>query len=333
MTSLPQLTIQHATAPLGEPVACQLVEFLAHKGHPWIDDIQQRARGSMPGVEDHFFIALRGTRPAGHVWYTTDQSDRRLGLIGHVYTHPDYRRQGIAGVLMERAMQEFRHRGGMVMQLFTSTPYSLPFYEKLGFANQYSQQVYHERDWYMCCPTGASSWLADWFVSGEVRMRPLAPADLPRYCLLYNAQRDCVLKDRAQQIGSGLEAELAFIHVLERATTRRGVVYIAENAQLMVGASALVCSDFPHQSHIALFDIYLHSTCVHYARSLADRCLSQREALGAEYIYALAADQTKRMLLPSLGFQSRGIWPRHFRLGQQRLRCELFEWPERDSTV
>ena len=132
-----------------------------------MDDIRRRVRGEVAGAEDHFFVAFDGQRARGPRLVHRLAGRPTIGLIGHVLTHPDYRRRGIARQLMERAMNEFRHRGGTLMQLFTSTPFSLPFYEQLGFENLFSQQVYHDRDWYMRSPRGSDHILHDWFASSD----------------------------------------------------------------------------------------------------------------------------------------------------------------------
>ncbi len=274
---------------------------------------------------DHFLVALVGSRVVGHVWYTISPSAPQLGLIGHVLTHSDYRRRGISRQLMDRAIAEFDEQGGKVMQLFTSTPYSLPFYEQLGFETLFTQQVYHERDWYMRSPRGSAEIVRHWLVPAQLALRPLAPGDLPQYCLLYNLEHDQILKDRAQQIGFGLESELAFIDIMNSQSERRAAVTVLENGPVMLGAASLVRSQFPHQAHVALFDIYLPPAVIDYTQALAQHCLDQRSALNVEHVYALAVDQAKRELFPQLGFQSRGLLAKHYRIAQQRLDCELFE--------
>ncbi len=325
MTRSQKYAIEHFTAPLSESAADTLVTFLQHKGRPWVDDIRRRVRGEVAGAEDHYFVIYDGPRVVGHVWYTVSQADPRLGLIGHVLTHPDYRRRGIARQLIERAMNEFHHCGGMLMQLFTSTLFSLPFYEQLGFEKLFSQQVYHDRDWYMRSPHGSDQILHDWFASSDRRIRPLGAGDLPQYCLLYNAQHDHVLKDRAQQIGCGLEAELAFIDVTNALSEGRATVCVVENSQTIIGAASLIRSVFPHQSHVAIFDIYWPSAAITHIQELAQQCLAQRAALHVEHLYALAVDGAKRELFVQLGFVSRGILKNHYQIAQQRLDCELFE--------
>jgi N-acetylglutamate synthase-like GNAT family acetyltransferase len=317
--------VQHLVAPLSTAGAHDLMAFLDHKGPPWVDDIRRRARGELPGADDHFFVALDGQRLVGHVWYSVAHRDPRLGLIGHVFTDPACRRRGIAARLLEEAIAQFRRGGGVLLQLFTSTPFSIPFYEKFGFENLFSQPVLHDRDWYMRSPAGSGQSLPAWLDSPRVAIRPLAPGELPQYCLLYNAQHDHVLKDRAQQIGLGLEAELTFIRTTGALAEGRGACWVLDNGQTLVGAATLMPSAFSHQSHIALFDLYVLEPAGQHAAALAARCLRARDELGIERVYGLAVDASKRRLFQQLGFTSRGLLPGHYKVAEQRHDCELFE--------
>ena len=201
-----------------------LVSLLWHKGSPWIEDIHRRLSGLLNGVDDCFVAAFDGQRMVATVWYTVARNDPKLGVIGHIYTHPQYRRQGISARLIDVAMTEFRALGGEFMQLFTSTPYTVPFYEQLGFENLHKNQSYHETDWYMRFPVGSSEAIAAWFQSAACQIRPLTDADLPQYSLLYNLEHQTLLKDGAQRIGLGLEAEFAFIHSIGKIQRGKGKV-------------------------------------------------------------------------------------------------------------
>ena len=318
----------HEILRLAHPIepdrARALEAFLAHKGSPWYDDICRRVRGAVEGAEDRFFVALDGSTIVGHVWYTGSKTDRRLGTLGHVFTDPKYRRRGIATCLFRAAMADFVEWGGTTMQLFTSTSLSLPFYERHGFENVFHAQVYHDMDWYMRYPTPPDNHLQDWFRNSPVTFRHLMPGDLPQYCLLYNSEHASVSKNRAERVGSGLEAEFAFIHVSGSLAEGRAACVVMENDQTIVGAASLCCCSYPPESHVALFDIYLHRTFRQHATELTGRCLKMRTELGADMIYAMAVDASKKKLFTELGFASQGVLPSHYRIGSRRFDSELF---------
>ena len=311
-----QLTVPHA--------GMDLVSLVWHKGSPWVEDIFRRSQGQFPDADDRFFVALDDGRMVAVAWYSTWKKNPELGLIGHIYTQAAYRKQGISARLVEAAMADFRDRGGIVMQLFSSTPYTIPFYERLGFENLYANQAYHETDWYMRYPLDSVQQIADWYAGPPREIRPLSDGDLPPYCLLYNSEHDSVLKDWAQSIGLGLEAEFAFINSTAKISKDEGVCYVLENDRTIVGIASLMRQDFPHHSHVASLDLYVHPEFTSESQRLVDACLACRGRIGAEIIYAMGVDQSKRKLLAGLGFRTKAVLPRHYKVGTQYFDCELF---------
>lgn len=326
MSTSSPFSVEHLRAPLSREMAGVVIEFLRHKGSPWIEDIQQRVRGELAGAEDHYFLALADGGLVGHAWYTVAQRDRQLGLLGHVFTRPDARRRGIGRALMAAAMDHFHRHGGSVMQLFTSTPHSLPLYEQCGFECLCAESVYHERDWYMRHPVATANPVRTWFTTSPCELRALSTADLPQYCLLYNSAHDMLLKDRAQRIGSGLEAELAFIDIWAAIERQQGCCWVLDSGHAIVAAASLVADSFPHQSHVGLFDLYAPRLDDTRLLDLARHCLESRAMLGLEKLLAVRVDQQKRNLLLQLGFVPRGQFPGHYRVGSRHYACELLEW-------
>jgi len=309
------IDIQLLCPPLSPADCMELVTFLWHKGDPWVRDIHRRLAGGMPGARDFYFIARRAGELVGHVWYTTREDAPDLGLIGHVYTAPAHRRRGISARLVDAAMAEFRQRGGRVMQLFTSTRYTLDFYQRFGFENLYSNQAYHETDWYMCAPSGAHAELTRTLAAARVTVRPISFGTLPQYCFLYNLEHDTLSKDRAQPVGLGLDAELSFIHMHDKLVARQAAAYALGDDHLLAGVATLCQLDFPHQSHVGIVDAYTDPRFRDHVPQLIEACLGRRAELGIEFVYALAVDTYKRRQFEQLGFRSGATLSRHFRVG------------------
>ena len=146
------IRIECLPVPSADPA---LVQLLWHKGAPWVDDIRRRLAGECAGSVDRFFLAYDGPAMVAHVWYAAAQADPRIGLLGHVFTRPEYRRRGLAARLIEAALDRFRRDGGALMQLFTYAPETVPFYARLGFEQIYASQSAHAADWSMWSPPGA----------------------------------------------------------------------------------------------------------------------------------------------------------------------------------
>lgn len=79
---------------------------------------------------DGCFLAEWEGRPAGTVTTTAYGTD--LAWIGMMLVHPDFRRRGIATVLMQRAIDYLQAKGVRCIKL-DATPDGEPVYARLGF--------------------------------------------------------------------------------------------------------------------------------------------------------------------------------------------------------
>lgn len=80
---------------------------------------------------DGCFLALHAGQAAGTV--TTTAHGRDIAWIGMVLVHPDFRRQGIGTVLLQRAIDCLRVEKGVTCVRLDATPEGQPLYESLGF--------------------------------------------------------------------------------------------------------------------------------------------------------------------------------------------------------
>ena len=122
--------IKTYAAPLPTALTEQLHGFLGHKGEPWLRDIRRRYQGT---GTDLCAVAWAGAVPAAHAWVGLDAASPILGLLGHVYTHPDHRRQGLARRLAEALLAESATHGGRYLILGVDNPAAAALYESLGF--------------------------------------------------------------------------------------------------------------------------------------------------------------------------------------------------------
>jgi len=77
------------------------------------------------------FLAEYDGCPAGTATTTCYGSD--LAWIGMVLVHPDFRRRGIGGKLLHRAINHLRNDRGIACVRLDATPEGRPLYESLGF--------------------------------------------------------------------------------------------------------------------------------------------------------------------------------------------------------
>ena len=105
--------------------------LLSHKGPSWRWGNEQVLR-TQTGLDVFFYLLHRDGDPFANIM-TIEY--RGVGLLGHVYTRPEDRRQGAAMQLMACLMEHFRQRGGQA--LFLGTGYDTPpyhIYRVNGFA-------------------------------------------------------------------------------------------------------------------------------------------------------------------------------------------------------
>ena len=62
-----------------------------------------------------------------------NQTIVKVGGIGGVMTHPEFRHQGIAKAAINRSVEFFRERGDFDFALLVCKPELIPFYERLGW--------------------------------------------------------------------------------------------------------------------------------------------------------------------------------------------------------
>ncbi len=282
----------------------ELLAFLEHKGSPWIEDIRRRVTGHLKDSGDHFLVLRHDDRLVAHAWCCASPRAPEIGLLGHVYTEPDYRKQGFARRLLASLLKDFGARGGRVMQLFTSTPYTLDFYRELGFLERFDAPVDHERDWYMRSGSHADEqWLTESWSSLEHATSPLMASDLPLFSLLYNVDHSMRLKDWSQRIGTGLEAERAFIETWERVQAGTMACAVLRRGPLIAGIASVARGSFAHQSHVARFDCYAQHGSTADLPTLTEHVLESAIGWGVETLVALAVDRAKQEILETLGFR------------------------------
>ncbi len=86
---------------------------------------------------DGCFAAETEGRLVGTV--TTTRYGSGLAWIGMMLVHPDYRRRGIATMLMERSLEYLQDRGVRCIKL-DATPEGQHVYEQLGFSAEWSMR-------------------------------------------------------------------------------------------------------------------------------------------------------------------------------------------------
>ena len=95
------------------------------------------------------FVAERGDTFVGfiHVQARSDHfTHAEIGYVSDIAVHPDHERQGVAGALLDEALQWAKQEGlkALTLEVFEGNGRAMMFYEKHGFARdviQYTRPV------------------------------------------------------------------------------------------------------------------------------------------------------------------------------------------------
>src|SRR5215203_100396 len=125
---------------------------------------------------DRFVIGEVNGVYAGSMNYCAHRDSRDVALLEMVWTHSDYRRMGIARILLQHTLADFRNFGGKAMYLCTTNSAAFALYEKAGF-----RPLIGDGMRYVTPPLDPDTFDSDYFVDvGPARLRPGEWGDIAR---------------------------------------------------------------------------------------------------------------------------------------------------------
>ena len=140
-----------------------ILNILAHKGADWQVHLREALDGRTDALETRWYLAVTG----GHAVANAMTVERHgVGILGHVYTKPDYRQQGLCKAVLTCLMDDFRSRGGRALLLGTgyeSVAYRI--YESIGFQSLRGGFMQY-------LSTDQQSFDAGWFGPGDAVVSP-----------------------------------------------------------------------------------------------------------------------------------------------------------------
>lgn len=142
-----------------------LLQLLAHKPPIWQWQVTQFLTRDL-GIEPRHYILHRDGNPFSHI-LTVEYNG--VGILGHVWTVPEDRGQGAAGLLMGSLLTDYRQRGGKALFLttgFDSAPYRI--YAKHGFRG--FEPGSGKMAWFA---DSEEAFEANWFGSDDAQIQPV----------------------------------------------------------------------------------------------------------------------------------------------------------------
>jgi len=235
---------------------------LAHKPPIWLKHIRKAVRGETDDLGNYFYV---GHREGEVITGVMTVEHNRVGILGHVYTHPDHRRKGAYSALMKHQMDDFRARGGGVLLLGTgyqSPPFRI--YEGFGFRGiigesgcmRYATEEDFEEKYY---------------APADVAIREVRWEDWPRANLLTSQPGADVLRSVAFRLFGESSFEEGFLHLkkgLKEDGRRRA--WVAESTTGALVGITMLTPDPRFRGGVFLLDLVVHANFWDQAGLLLD---------------------------------------------------------------
>ena len=243
------MQIVRVTAPDAEwkqPV----IDFLQHKGGPWLEALQLIFDQSLAGLAVHFYLALLDGKIAGNIM-STEAAQEKVGIVGHVFTRPDHRGKGLCTAIMEVLTRDFVARGGRAMTL--STGYQSPAYH-----------IYYRFGFRPIRETGKMIWeaeaafLENYFAPGATTVRDVRWADWALLDLLYKTESGSFLRGVYHRHYGLAGYEDCFLRFYRLIQERPGQSKVLVKPDREVVGHALLLPEPRWDNNVRLLDLFIH---------------------------------------------------------------------------
>jgi GNAT superfamily N-acetyltransferase len=267
---------------------------------------------------DRFVIGEVDGVYAGSLMYCMPRDTRDLALLEMVWTHPEYRRRGIARILVRHALADFRTVGGVAISLCTTNPVAYAMYLQEGFMPLLGDGMR-----YVAPPHDAHRFDADYFADhGPARIRPGTWGDTARVSMLYNQpEPDWLIKDYPRRVFRDMRYESHYVRVWKPAGEGHGLVLVLESPlRRVVGIVSVVEVDSFYEQHVSTIDFWCCPAYRGQMPELLAAAVRQASEQGAEIVQACIADrdEEKQQLLQSVGFTESARLRGRLRVDNQR---------------
>lgn len=275
----------------------RICSMLGHKGTPWMWHIDQIFAGRTAGLHSRFYLARCGEVLAANVSMFINGLQ---AVIGHVFTSPDHRKQGIARILLQAAMDDARTEGFEVVCLnteFESMPWRL--YESIGFEG--------------ICPSiesgGMIRFLDDssWDSLFDGTPETIRPADWRDYVgiqlLMGCPAADCIRSVHMPVYGRQF-SESGFLKLIQRQTTDGDCrSYLLSNQSGRVYGLGVVDRDplWGNLGRGKVLDVFIHPNGYGLADALMERIASEHSS--PLFCYCDSVSSERITLLTRHGFR------------------------------
>lgn len=273
--------------------------FLKHKGLPWQIHWLKAFDNQCDDLATRFYLLVADGQPISNIM-TCETGG--IGILGHVFTKPDWRGKGAASILMKAACDDFAGRSGIALYLGTaydSMPWHL--YRKFGFEG-------------FLPGTGLMRWvrqpdrLRERLAGTRHTARPLRWCDWPLLqCLCLQPGDDYVRNMGLKRFGP-CDMEGPFLTLQERMqkTPDLRAAVLTNDQGMTVGLGTAMPLD-AHLTDYMLVDLFAHRG----AEPDLPALLQALELPAAKPLLSVVEESAhaRRQALESIGFAAAGCLP------------------------
>ena len=282
----------------------------------WSDVREMVLAGETSGTSiARFFVAEIDGAFAGSMMYFAPRDTREVAALEFVWTEPEHRRKGVATVLLDALLADFRAGGGQAIYLCTTNPHAYALYARAGFHSLVGDGMRY------LAPGHEDFDRTHFAAAGAATARPGTWADLARVSALYNQpQPDWLLKDyhAPRRVFRDVRYESHYIRVWKPASQGRGALMVLENPlRRVTGLAATVEAESYYEQHVHLLDFFVCPAYLSQASELLEATVERAATVGAEIVQVGVAevDRDKQRLLAEAGFREEARLPDRLRSG------------------
>lgn len=296
-----QATLEIITAPTPQEYQ-KILQLLNHKPGPYLNHFNDfhgsGSDGVIEGLEWRFHLARTGADYVANI--CTWERDG-LGILGHVYTRPEWRGLGLAGAMLHFQDEDFRARGGRIMELNTgyqSMPYRL--YQKHGYVDVAGAPG-------SMVKTSQPDVWPDLYREAATHLTPFQWRHWPSANLLFLTEHPAYVRSAGIGAYGITHLEGAIVHCREHLWSKEPEpswkAMVLETAKGAVTAWASLQWDlnWSHEPRRLVFDLFFHPTC----QAAMESALKNLAIPKGTISYSTPADP-KNPLLEQSGFRSLG---------------------------
>ncbi len=282
-------------------------EYPVHFG--WEEEGRKILRGDyVAHSRDRFFVGKIDGEVAGSILLNTPRDEPDVGLTLQVLTKARHRNKGVVSHLLKTMVDVFVEEGGVMLYLPTNGPIAARAYRKVGFANHIGCGMRY-------LAPGQEAFDASYFTyHGKGRLREAKWGDFARFVALYNSP---TITDMVRHYVPFLDLRCIRGFTFHRhfrrliAASEQGkarVLVLCNAKKRMVAAASLHEPPSFHEQHVGVLNFVVVPAYAYELPELLHAIIEHAGESGSEILhtYVADADEAKRELLASLGFEEEG---------------------------